>query len=216
MENQLKKEIKLDNEIKFNVQTISDGHHKVHYRGIKTIKNPFDYLLYQMIITELKPDLIIEIGTNHGGGALYMANLMDLEKNEMGEIHTIDIYQYPMSELVTSHHRIKRFLGGYQSYDLKNAEKFKNILVIDDGSHEYYDVNKCLEKFKDIVSVGSYFIVEDGIINEIGLENQYSGGPLKAIAEFINKNENYIIDRKWCDFFGKNATFNPNGFLKKI
>jgi hypothetical protein len=33
----------------------------------------------------------------------------------------------------------------------------------------------------------------------------------------IMKNTNqYEIDRKWCDFFGKNATFNTNGFLKKL
>ena len=152
----------MDNEIHFNVNTIGEGHHRVHYRGIKTIKNPFDYLLYQMIISEVQPDLIIEIGTNHGGGALYMANLMDLSGAEIGEIHTIDIKEYPMNKLVTDHPRIKRFLGGYESYNLKNAESFKNIMVIDDGSHQYIDVLNSMNKFKDIISVGSYFIAEDG------------------------------------------------------
>jgi hypothetical protein len=25
----------------------------------------------------------------------------------------------------------------------------------------------------------------------------------------------FFVDRKWCDMFGKNATFNVNGYLKK-
>ena len=49
----------------------------------------------------------------------------------------------------------------------------------------------------------------------MGIEQEYSGGPIRAVAEFIEKNNNFFVDRKWCDFFGKNATFNVNGFLKK-
>ena len=33
--------------------------------------------MYQMIISEVKPDLIIEVGTRKGGGAYYLADLLD-------------------------------------------------------------------------------------------------------------------------------------------
>ncbi len=204
----------MDNQIELNIEKIVDGHHKVTYRGIKMIKNPFDYLLYQMIINEVKPDLIVEIGTNHGGTALYMSDMLDLIGK--GEIHTIDVTEYPMDERVINNKRIKRFLGGYQSYDLKNCEGFETILVIDDGSHLYEHTLEILHKFKDIVTTNSYFIVEDGALIHIGLTQDYGGGPVRAIEEFLTTNDNYIIDRKWCDFFGKNATFNTNGFLKKV
>jgi cephalosporin hydroxylase len=125
----------MDNNIELNLQKIVDGHHRVTYRGIKMIKNPFDYLLYQMLINEVQPDLIVEIGTNHGGATLYMADMLDIIGK--GEIHTVDITEYPMDEKVLNNKRIKRFLGGYQSYDLKNCEGYEKILVIDDGSHVY-------------------------------------------------------------------------------
>jgi len=203
----------MDNSIELNLQKIVNGHHKVTYRGIKMIKNPFDYLLYQMIINEVKPDLIIEVGTNHGGTALYMSDMLDLIGK--GEIHTIDVTEYPMDERVINNKRIKRFLGGYQAYDLKNCEGYEKILVIDDGSHLYEHTLEILQKFQDVVTPDSYFIVEDGALIHIGLTKDYGGGPVRAIEEFLQTNDNYIIDRNWCDFFGKNATFNTNGFLKK-
>jgi cephalosporin hydroxylase len=201
-------------EMFFDINTISKGHHNVTYRGIKTIKCPFDYVIYQMMIFDLKPDLIIEVGTNHGGSALYMADMLDLIGK--GEIHTIDIKEYEMNSLVLNHPRIKRFLGGYNNYDINLTKGFKNIMVIDDGSHTYEDVNSVINIFKDIVSVGSYFIIEDGALDKIGLGEQYNGGPNRSIFEFLQNNTNYIIDKNLCDFFGVNATFNTNGYLKKI
>jgi len=199
--------------IDFNLKTIEEGHHKMLYRGIKSLKCPFDYVTYQMIINELKPDLVIEIGTLFGGNTLYIADLLEI--NKKGEIHTIDIEEYVDSELVINHQRIKRFLGGYQNYDINLTKNFETILIIDDGSHQYQDVLNAFEKFKDIVSLNSYYIIEDGALTELGYGKNHNGGPLRAIEEIKNNNK-YEIDRKWCDFFSKNATFNIDGFLKKI
>jgi cephalosporin hydroxylase len=75
----------IDTTIDFNLKTIEAGHHKMLYRGVKSLKCPFDYVTYQMIINEIKPDLIIEIGTLFGGNTLYIADLLDI--NKKGEIH---------------------------------------------------------------------------------------------------------------------------------
>ncbi|WP_158727916.1 MULTISPECIES: CmcI family methyltransferase [unclassified Flavobacterium] len=208
-----KKRIPKDEEIKISIQSISDGHHHVTYKGVKAIRCPFDYLIYQMIICEVEPDLVIEIGTNIGGGALYIADLLDsLGK---GIVHTIDIISQADPK-VKEHKRIKFFTEGWDNYDLNLAKGFNKVLIIEDASHIYKDTLGVLNKFHGIVSVGSYFIIEDGIINELGLEKEYEGGPLKAIREFLPSYPEYIVDRKWCDMFGKNATFNVNGYLKKI
>ncbi len=201
-------------EVKFNVASIDKGHHKMFYHGVPMIKSPFDYTIYQMLIWELKPDLIIEIGTNLGGSALYFANILDALYN--GVVHSIDIIDLVEDEKVKNHPRIKRFFGGYQSYDLSNAYHYKNILIIDDGSHMYQDVKDALIKFNHLVSMNSYFIVEDGIIDELGLGKVYDGGPNRAIRDFLADNPSFEIDLKWTNFFGVNATFNTNGFLKKI
>lgn len=202
-----------DERIKYNTNTIFASHSSVTYRGVRYIKCPFDYVLYQMILMEVKPDLVIEIGTNKGGGALYLADLMDIIGK--GTIHTIDI-ERDSDKLVADHPRIKLFTNGWENYDVNEAKKFSKILVIDDGSHVAESTLGAMKKFAPLVSVGSYLIVEDGIINAKKQSYVFNGGPLKAINEFLRTNNNFIADRKWCDFFGKNATFNIKGYLKRI
>lgn len=199
-------------DVKVTIKSIDKGHHQVTYRGVKAIRCPFDYVMYQMIIFEVQPDLIIEIGTRKGGGAYYMADL--LNNLGRGVVHTIDIVD-EVEPIVKKHERIIFFTGGWLGYDLELTKNYEKILIIEDASHMYEDTIGVLNKFHSIVSKDSYFIVEDGIVNKLGLENQYQGGPLRAIREFLPKHPEYKVDRKWCDMFGKNATFNVNGFLKK-
>lgn len=207
------KYIKSKEKPKFDLQTIYKGHYNVSYRGITMQKNPFDYLLYQMLINEVKPDLIIEIGSYNGASALYYSDLLDLLGN--GIVHSIDIEDH-IHPLAKDKSNITFFLGGYQNYNLDLVKNFKTIMVIDDGSHQYEDVLQAFDRFSSIITVGSYFVVEDGIVSFLGMSKNFNGGPLRAIEEFISKNDNFEIDRKYCDFFGKNATFNVNGFLKRI
>ena len=207
------KRVPEDERVHFDSTTVNAGHFHVTYRGISAIKCPFDYVIYQMIISKIKPDLVIEIGTNYGGGALYLADFMETIGH--GMIHSIDIVE-KTSGIVKRHPRIKLFTEGWEKYDLNESKGFSKILVIEDASHMYEDTLGALRKFSPIVSLGSYVIVEDGIMNELNKEKGFHGGPLRAIREFLTENKNFEVDRKYCDMFGKNATFNVSGYLKRI
>jgi cephalosporin hydroxylase len=224
-----------------NLDKVHDGLSYLLYRGVAIQKFPFDYIMYQMIINEIRPDLIIEIGTMHGGSALYFADLQDILNIEGGEVHTIDLIDpyerkrrdsilmnceinpdeninYP--DVVAAHPRIKTFSDGYWNYNLDNCKNFKTILLIDDGSHVYEEVLEVMNKFKDLISVGSYLIIEDGNALEVchkeELRRIFNGGPLRAIYRFLSENDNFRVDYKWCDMFGINSTYNTYGYLKKI
>lgn len=197
----------------FSLEGVDKGHHKMKYKGIPCIKCPFDYVIYQMIIEEVKPDLIIEIGTNQGGSALYLADLLELQGK--GIIHSIDINdQSP--KIVKDHPRISLFHKGWEDYDLKLAKDYSSVLVIEDASHEYRSTLGAILKFAEVVTPRSYLIVEDGIIDDLGLKKEYNGGPVKAIDEFLKSNPRFAIDWMWVDFFGPSATFNTKGYLKRI
>ena len=198
----------------FKLKDIEAGHFHVTYKGIPAIKCPFDYVLYQMLLWQVKPDLVIEIGTNKGGSTLYLADLLGL--NGKGEIHTIDLAENEEEASLLSHPRIRIYKDGFVNYDTSNLSKYETILVIEDGSHSYEDTLAALHKFSSFITKNSYFIAEDGIVTELGREKEFNGGPQKAVADFLKKNSNFIVDRKYCDFFGPNTTFNVNGYLKRI
>lgn len=198
----------------FPLRDIDKGHHRVTYKGVPAIKCPFDYVLYQVLLTEIKPDLVIEIGTSKGGSALYLADLLEL--NGKGELHTIDLPGNTEDASLRKHPRIRIFKEGFAKYDTSQLKNYPCILVIEDGSHRYEDCLAALEKFSPFVSKDSYFIVEDGIVNALGRKKEFNGGPLRAIRDFLVHRPSFIIDRHYCDYFGHNATFNVDGYLKRI
>ncbi len=202
----------LDTATEIGLEGINTGHHLMHYRGVPCAKAPFDYVLYQMILSEIQPDLIIEIGTNAGGSALYLADIMLLTGK--GMIHSIDI-EDRVHALPKAHPRIRFFSEGWEAYDTELIKGFETILVIEDSSHTYENTLEVMNKFAPFVSKGSYLIVEDGIVDALGMSEQFNGGPVRSIKEFLSKNIDFFVDMKWSDFFGKNATFNTIGYLKK-
>src|ERR1051325_7522859 len=47
------------------------------YFGIATFKSPLDFWVYQELLYETRPDVIVEIGNFHGGSTLALAHLCD-------------------------------------------------------------------------------------------------------------------------------------------
>lgn len=203
----------LDTTVHFDVHTINNGHVNCTYRGIPFRKSPFDQCLYQMLIYKVKPDLVIEIGTKEGATALYIADIMD--KIGKGVVHSIDKYITAKDEVILENPRIQLFDGGFRSYDVSNIFKDETVLVIDDGHNTYEEVRDSLSKLAPFVTPGSYFIVEDGIINQLGLQG-YNGGPIRAIAEYLGDHPEFVVDKNYTNMFGRNATFNVAGYLKRI
>lgn len=174
-----------------------------NWLGNSTWKCPLDLWIYQEIIYDLKPDIIIESGTYKGGTTLYMAIICDLVNN--GKIITIDIRDF---EDRPKHNRIKYLTGSSISDEIVKEvkEEISNndkVLVVLDSNHKTNHVLKELRIYSKLVSKGSYIIVEDTFVK----------GPKEAIPLFLKHNKNFVIDESKHKFI---ITFNPNGYLKKV
>lgn len=181
--------------------------------GIESQKNPLDLWIYQEIIYEVKPDIIIECGTARGGSALYFANLLDLLNN--GRVITIDIEDLGN---LPKHSRIIYLKGSSTSREI--FDKVKNlikendkVLVSLDSDHHKQHVLKELNLYNELVSKGSYIVVEDTNINGHPVYIAHGEGPMEAVNEFLKNNNDFIVDQSREKYF---LTFNPNGYLKKI
>jgi cephalosporin hydroxylase len=63
---------------------------------------------------------------------------------------------------------------------------------------------------------GEVLIIEDGHIEDQGAKAYYRGGPNLAVHRlFMSRPDAFRLMTEYTDFFGRNATFNPNGYLEK-
>jgi len=90
------------------------------------------------------------------------------------------------------------------------------VLVVQDGDHSKKQALEDLENYSPFVSLYSYFIIKDGIVDLFhygdGLGFQESG-PLAAVEEFLSRNSNFIVDVSRERYV---LTYNPKGFLKRV
>lgn len=181
--------------------------------GVPVFKCPFDLWVYQEILFETRPDVIIETGTANGGSALFLASLCDLINH--GEIITVDVEE---AKERPKHPKIKYLLGSSTSSEIiekiKNLIKDKNkIMVILDSDHHKEHVLNELKIYSQFVTKGNYLIVEDTNINGHPVFQEFGPGPMEAVEEFLKENKNFVIDKNKEKFY---LTFNPNGYLKRI
>ena len=176
------------------------------------MKCPLDLWIYQEIITEVKPDVIVECGTAYSGSAAYMASILELMGK--GKVVTIDVVARPNR---AQHERITYITGSSTDPDIVQQVKdligdAKTVMVILDSDHSYEHVKKELAAYADLVTPGSYLIVEDTNLGH-EVRKDYGRGPREAVADWIVGRKDYAIDRSRERFM---LTYNPQGYLKRV
>lgn len=190
----------------------SDVWTKATWLGAQALKNPLDLWIYQEIMFETQPELIVETGTYRGGSALFLASMCDML--DRGEVVSIDVE--PLREDYPQHPRIT-YLGGRSSTDpdvvaeVRERAADRNVLVILDSDHSQGHVEAELAVYAPLVPVGCYLIVEDSNIGRI--RKDLLPGPFEAIETFLTGSDAFEIDRAREKFL---ITFNPSGYLRRV
>lgn len=172
--------------------------------GMPIIQMPEDIVLFQEIIWETQPDIIIETGIAWGGGVVLYASILELiGKGKVIAIDTVlpqknidQIMKFPFSK------RIHLLEGS--STDLSIFEKVKTliqpkdkVMVILDSNHTHEHVYNELNLYAPLVSQGQYVIAQDTIIEKIPQQAHRvrpwgkGNSPLSAVEQFIAKNKQF-------------------------
>lgn len=201
-------------------QNTIDDFHRLWYdrqlcwwMGVDMQKCPLDLFMYQEILYECRPDLIIECGTWHGGSALYLAHLMDIMRH--GMVVSIDVNRWIG---LPQHSRIVYVTGNSVAKETfkqvqELATSFRKVMVILDSDHTRDHVLNELELYSSLVSPRQYLIVEDTNIHGHPVREDLPPGPYEAIEKWLPKNEDFKADKQ-CERFL--MTFNPNGYLRRM
>lgn len=198
------------------------------WMGRPIIQYPQDMIAMQELIWDIKPDLIIETGIAHGGSIIYYASLLELiGKGEVLGID-IDIRKHNKTE-IEKHPMFKRITMIEGSSVIKETiDKVKGhvvgmerILVTLDSNHTHEHVLEELKLYAPFVSLNSYIVVFDTIVEDLpeGYFPQtrpwgVGNSPKTAVQEFLNANPDFIIDRNIDHKLLISVA--PGGYLKRI
>jgi cephalosporin hydroxylase len=193
------------------------GTMKYTYKGVPCLKDPIDLAVYMKLIWDYRPGTILEIGSFEGGAASLYADLCHTYgmttrivtcdfRNIQGHVDPrIKFVQADALDIATSDlHVLLR--------DLPHP-----WLIIEDSAHTQEVCYAVLDYFRQHLLPGEIIIIEDGVIEDQGANCNYNGGPNLAIHNFFMTHPQcFRVMNEYADFFGKNATFNPNGYLQKL
>lgn len=184
---------------------------KMTWKGHDVAKTPEDMWLYQEAIWALKPELIVEFGTSLGGTALFYADILNLMGNAKARVITVDIKDTPN---LPKHPRLT-YLQGQSSLSVTvemfirdAAEQCSGpILFIEDSEHTAQHVMMELETYSDLVTPGSYFVIEDLSWPELDTDVR------KAMNGFLEKHPEFQVDATKDKYL---VTLAPGGWLKRV
>jgi len=204
--------------------------------GVSTQQDPSDAFQLSSLIWQEQPDLLIEIGTNTGGGAIFYATVMR-EYNPDSLVLTIDPKD-PAEDWSSAvgqgcaqcrdvrctkvwHSKNVQFIHGYSSEKkvldqvAQIVPRYKKVMVMHDGSHFYDHVLQDLKNYDRFTSVGSYMVVQDTKMTRMYTPLNGNGYPLTAAKDFVNGQGRgrYVVDKQFEYLI---YSQHHNGWLRKI
>ena len=199
------------------------------WMGRPIIAYPQDMIAMQEILWDFQPDLIIETGIAHGGSLIYYASLLELIGNN-GKVLGIDIdirsHNRALIEAHPMYKRIDMIEGSSIDASIFSqvkdyAKSFDKILVCLDSNHTHNHVLQELNLYSELVSVDSYCVVFDTIVENLPSDYMPGGrpwnpgnSPMSAVREFLSINEHYVINHEIDNKLLISVA--PSGFLKRI
>jgi cephalosporin hydroxylase len=207
------------------------------------IQYPQDIMAMQELIWQVKPDLIIETGIAHGGSLIMSASMLSIldyceavgsgsvlePKEGKRRVLGLDIdIRVHNREAIEAHpfaHKIEMIQGSSIAPEViaavhQRAKSFERILVCLDSNHTHNHVRSELEAYASLVSLGSYCVVFDTIIEDLPADKfpdrpwGPGNNPKTAVREFLTTHSEFEIDKTIQNKLL--ITVAPDGYLIRV
>lgn len=200
--------------------------------GRPIVQLPEDMFRLQEVIHRVRPDVIVEIGVAHGGSLVFYAGLCKLMNQ--GRLIGIDIEIRPHNRSAIERHDLSPLITLIEgsSIDPKTVDQVRrmiqpgeSVMVLLDGCHTRDHVRQELESYSPLVSVGSYIVAMDGIMEQVAGAPRTSpdwswNNPKRAAEEFVREHPEFIIEQPPFEFnegaVRSAVTYWPSGYLRRM
>jgi cephalosporin hydroxylase len=200
--------------------------------GRPIIQLPEDLIRLQEVIFRVQPDVIIETGIAHGGSLVFSASLCKLLGR--GRVIGVDIEIRPHNRAAIEAHPLFPLItlveGSSTDPGVVDAVRDmvgpdETVLIFLDSDHSRAHVQAELEAYGPLVSVGSYVVAMDGIMERLvgaprAGDDWASNNPRQAALDFLAAHPEFeagdpplIFDEGLAT---TRVTYWPDAFLKRV
>jgi cephalosporin hydroxylase len=181
-------------------------------------------LMMQELLYKIKPDVVVETGTAHGGTAVFYASILELLGN--GHVISVDIEIREHNRSAIEAHAMREritLIEGSSTDEMVVAQVRKmlrpndKVVVALDSNHTYSHVRLELEKYSRLVTPGSYIVVFDGVMEILtdapsGKLEWTTDSPVAAIRDFLSGHMEFEVD----PYYNRvGVTYCQEGFLRR-
>ena len=202
------------------------------WMGRPIIQLPDDMVRIQEVLWQVKPDVLIETGVAHGGSLVFYASLF--KAMDKGRVIGIDIdIRAPNRAAIEAHPLAGRIaLIEGSSTDAAVIDRVRallhpgeSVLVMLDSAHTKEHVLAELRAYAPLVSVGSYIVATDGVMELVaggprtGKDWSWNN-PRQAALQFAAEDARFeICEPEWPFNEGavrQRVTYWPDAFLRRV
>lgn len=200
--------------------------------GRPIIQLPEDLMRIQEVIYRVKPDFIVETGVAHGGSLVFYASLC--RAMQRGRVIGVDIEIRPHNRSAIESHELSDEISLVEGSSVAPEIVARvrsmipagaTVLVMLDSNHTKAHVAAELSAYAPMVSVGSYIVAADGIMQQVAgaprTEADWSwNNPLSAVQEFLARRDDFVAEEPAFPFneglIRERVTYWPGAFLKRV
>lgn len=202
-------------------------HHEDDYVGVPMLKFPEDLRMYERLLWEAQPEVVIEVGGLEGGSALWLRDRMAAIAGYGGPTPRVVCID---TDISSARANLTKADPGYESEitlvegDILSAETVSLVrdavgeascMVIEDSAHTYETTSASLEAFGDLVPNGGFFVVEDGYVDVEWMRpsEDWPRGVQQAIDDWLEGEGSGFTRRR--DLEAYILTCHPGGILQR-
>lgn len=197
------------------------------WMGLPIIQLPQDILAMQELIWTVQPDVIVETGVARGGSAVFYASMLELIGK--GKVVSVEFdLRDPNRRALDAHpmrHRLEILDGDAVSDAVVDRVRSfigpqDTVLVCLDSNHTHAHVLRELQLYAPLVSVGSYLVVFDTVVEILPEPEKKTrpwgpgDNPWTAVQEFLQQDDRFRIleevDHKLS------ISYAHNGYLQRV
>ena len=203
------------------------------WMGRPVIQLPEDMIRIQEAIYSVRPTVVVETGVAHGGSLIFYASLFRA-MGATARVIGVDIEIRPHNRKAIEAHELASMInlveGGSTDPGVVGQVRSllrpdDRVLVILDSNHSRAHVASELEAYAPLVSVGSYIVATDGVMEEVfdaprGQSDWETDNPKVAAAEFAKAHPEFVLEAPRPPFNEGDVDFSvthwPGAWLRRV